>query len=151
MINNTEFTVRLQKMLTYYELSATAFAEKMGVGRSSISHIMSGRNNPSLEFVLHLLENFKEVSFEWLMYGRGNFPKLENASATLFDATKEKKEPITIEKKRVFDTQPDLFSNTPANSNQEKVENTSQKSSDNLITERIVIFYTNGTFKEYRN
>ena len=148
MINNKKFTIRLQEMLAFYDLSAASFAEKMGVGRSSISHIMSGRNNPSLEFVLHLLENFEEVSFEWLMYGKGNFPKSNNATTTLFDNPVEKKEKTNSEKNRVFDTQPDLFSNTPANSHQEKII---QNSQNNQNIERIVIFYSNGKFKEYTN
>ena len=151
MINNKEFTIRLQEMLTYYDLSAASFAEKMGVGRSSISHIMSGRNNPSLEFVLHLLENFEEVNFEWLMYGKGNFPKSKSTSTTLFNKPVENKEKTNTGKNRVFDTQPDLFSNTPANTDQEKTEENIAKLQSYLEIERIVIFYTNGIFKEYKN
>ena len=48
MINNTEFAKRLQKVIDYYGESGSSFAEKIGVQRSSISHILSGRNKPSL-------------------------------------------------------------------------------------------------------
>ena len=67
MINNEEFTKRLQKVIDFYGESASSFAEKIGVQRSSISHILSGRNKPSLDFVLKVLSAFPEVELYWLM------------------------------------------------------------------------------------
>ena len=54
MINTEEFTKRLQKVIDYYGETTSSFAEEIGVQRSSISHILSGRNKPSLEFVLKI-------------------------------------------------------------------------------------------------
>ncbi|MGB1270375.1 MAG: helix-turn-helix domain-containing protein, partial [Flavobacteriaceae bacterium] len=51
-MESLEFTNRLQKLLDYYDLSASGFATKIGVQRSSISHVLSGRNKPSLDFVM---------------------------------------------------------------------------------------------------
>ena len=65
MINNEEFTKRLQKVIDYYGETASSFAEKIGVQRSSISHILSGRNKPSLDFVLKVLSSFPEVELYW--------------------------------------------------------------------------------------
>lgn len=75
MSTNTAFTSRLQKLLDYYSLSASGFATKIGVQRSSISHILSGRNKPSLDFVMKVLHTFEEVTIEWLVDGKGEFPK----------------------------------------------------------------------------
>lgn len=50
-------------------LSAAAFAEKVGVQPSSISHILSGRNKPSLEFIQKILTQFPNVSADWLITG----------------------------------------------------------------------------------
>ena len=80
MINNTEFAKRLQKVIDYYGESASSFAEKIGVQRSSISHILSGRNKPSLEFVLKVLSSFPEVELYWLLNGKGNFPAEKNST-----------------------------------------------------------------------
>ena len=74
MINNEDFTKRLKKVIDYYGESASSFSEKIGVQRSSISHILSGRNKPSLEFVLKVLSSFPEVELYWLMNGKGVFP-----------------------------------------------------------------------------
>ena len=74
MINTEDFIKRLQKVIDYYGESASSFAEKIGVQRSSISHILSRRNKPSLDFVLKVLSSFPEVELYWLMNGKGHFP-----------------------------------------------------------------------------
>ena len=74
MINNEAFAKRLQKVIEFYGETASSFAEKIGVQRSSISHILSGRNKPSLEFVLKVLSSFPEVELYWLLNGKGHFP-----------------------------------------------------------------------------
>ena len=58
MVNVDQFAERLKIVMNEYELSAALFAEKINVQRSSISHILSGRNKPSLEFVLKVLKVF---------------------------------------------------------------------------------------------
>ena len=74
MINNEAFIERLGKILEHYELTATALADSLGVQRSGISHILSGRNKPSLEFVMKLVHAYPEVSLYWLLEGQGDFP-----------------------------------------------------------------------------
>ncbi len=74
MVNQEDFTKRLRKLLRYYDLSASAFADRIGVQRSSISHLLTGRNKPSLEFVLKVNDTFPEVDLYWLLKGEGTFP-----------------------------------------------------------------------------
>lgn len=74
MVNTTFFKERLEHILAYYELSASAFADAIGVQRSSISHLLSGRNKPSLDFVLKVVKAFPEVNLYWLLNGKGVFP-----------------------------------------------------------------------------
>lgn len=74
MINSEDFTNRLKKMMEHHQLSASTFADKVGVQRSSISHILSGRNKPSLDFVLKVTSEFKDVDIHWLLNGIGVFP-----------------------------------------------------------------------------
>lgn len=80
MINNVDFSQRLQKVMDYHGENNTGFADKIGVQRSSISHIISGRNKPSLEFVLKVLKAFPEVDLYWLLNGKGSFPKDETTT-----------------------------------------------------------------------
>jgi len=127
MINNEEFVKRLQKVIDFYGETASSFAEKIGVQRSSISHILSGRNKPSLDFVLKVLSSFPEVELYWLMNGKGQFPSQKNKTET---------RPISEDKELPIKNKPDI----------------SQISeSDDKTIERIVIFYKDGTFKNFEH
>lgn len=132
MLNQDEFIDRLHKLFNQYGLSAATFADEIKVQRSSISHLLSGRNKPSLEFVLKITATYKEVTLDWLVHGKGSFPKKENTPSnnnTLFSGIEEKK--INITSKPQLDKNEDIKKTTPSE------------------IERIVIFYRNGTFKEY--
>jgi transcriptional regulator with XRE-family HTH domain len=90
MVNIEVFTSRLKKILEYHQLTASQFADQIGVQRSSISHILSGRNKPSLDFVLKVTDKFSEVDIYWLLNGKGSFPKDENVSYPTPRATDKK-------------------------------------------------------------
>jgi transcriptional regulator with XRE-family HTH domain len=126
MINAEEFTKRLQKVMDYYEETASSFAVKIDVQRSSISHILSGRNKPSLDFVMKVLHAYPEVELYWLINGKGNFPNQKKIEPLLQKATLEKSE---------------TFIPSPQ----------ATKDSENSKIERIVIFYKDGSFKSYEN
>lgn len=82
MLNNTEIVHRIQKIMNENELSASSFADRIGVQRSSISHILSGRNKPSLDFLAKIEDNFEEVSFSWLLKGDGNSGNISHTTPT---------------------------------------------------------------------
>jgi len=63
------FKDRLKEILDKEDLSASKFAEKIGIQRSSVSHILSGRNKPSLDFVIKVNNAFDDVSLDWLIKG----------------------------------------------------------------------------------
>ncbi len=73
MLNTEDFIGRLEYLMKHYDLSASSFADKIGVQRSGISHLLSGRNKPSLDFVLKIEEEFPEVNLYWLLKGSGLF------------------------------------------------------------------------------
>jgi transcriptional regulator with XRE-family HTH domain len=139
MINTTDFTKRLKKVIDYYDLSASAFADQLGVQRSSISHILSGRNKPSLEFVMKILSNFPEVELYWLLNGKGSFPATDENKIAVASA------PISKPKTEETPVQQSL-------SLEEKVVSTipSQTTSSEKTIDKIVIFYTDGTFEAYQ-
>jgi plasmid maintenance system antidote protein VapI len=75
MVNTEEFIKRLEIILDYYGLNASAFADKIGVQRSSLSHL-SGRNKPSLDFILKIVDVFPDVDLYWILNGKGVFLKI---------------------------------------------------------------------------
>ena len=122
MINSDAFAKRLQKVINYYGESGASFAEKIGVQRSSISHLLSGRNKPSLEFILKILSFYPEVELYWLINGKGEFPSLKT--------TKE--------------------INTETSVSNSKVKILEDVKATKEI-DRIVIFYSDGSFKSFQN
>ena len=64
------FTIRLLEILKNNSLSASQFAEKIGVQRSSVSHVLSGRNKPSLDFIIKISNAFTDISLNWLINGK---------------------------------------------------------------------------------
>lgn len=62
---------RIQAFLQNENKSYAQFADEIGVQASGISHILSGRNNPSLDFVIKMLHRYSSLSAEWLLFGRG--------------------------------------------------------------------------------
>ena len=86
MVNILDFTNRLKKILNYHQLTASLFADKIGVQRSSISHILSGRNKPSLDFILKVTNTFTDVDIYWLLNGKGIFPKEQVPTNKIFSA-----------------------------------------------------------------
>lgn len=149
MVNTEDFVKRLETILDYYSLNASSFADKIGVQRSSLSHLMSGRNKPSLDFILKITEVFPEVDLYWLLNGKGSFPKSiqekEMVSADKFSSTP------TLQKN--IETVENLFSEeekSPNIKNEPEVFPI-QKMNEAEINEveKIVVFYTNGTFSEY--
>ncbi|WP_310991852.1 helix-turn-helix domain-containing protein [Aequorivita marina] len=139
MINSANFVKRLEKILEFYQLSATAFATEVDFNRSTISHLLSGRNKPSLEFVIKLLEKFPEVEMDWLLFGKGSFPKTKER--------KHEKPTLPQKPKSNVEKPSDLFS----------AENLSEESSVNeniqagRPVQKIVIFYKDGGFNIYEN
>ncbi|GIM60757.1 transcriptional regulator [Capnocytophaga canis] len=79
MINTPDFVKRLQEVMEHYDLNASSLADILDIQRSSISHLLSERNKPSLEFIMKLIEQFPEVNFHWITQGKGNFPSKENS------------------------------------------------------------------------
>ena len=63
-------TERLKKIMEDNALSSSQMANRIGVQRSAISHILSGRNKPSLDFILKVLDSFPDISSEWLLRGQ---------------------------------------------------------------------------------
>ncbi len=123
MINNAEFADRLRMIMDYYQLSASGLADRIQVQRSSISHLLSGRNRPSLDFVMRIVKEFDEVELYWLLNGKGSFPINSEVQVSEQASAEVQEETIPTP-------------STPTGRIQKEIE-------------RIVVFYTDGSFKAY--
>lgn len=133
---------RLQQFLTLEQLSPARLSEIIGIQRSGLSHILSGRNKPGFEFIQKLLQKFPSLNAEWLITGKGKMYK-------------EQSSPF-LEKKDVLNA-PQISDYTLFNSDVRKSE-----PAENLIKEipltddgkkrilkKMVFVYSDNTFSEY--
>ncbi len=67
--------------MEHYGVSPSLFADKIGVQRSSVSHILNGRNRPSLDFIMKVIQTFPEVNIYWLLNGKGSLLLTDETSS----------------------------------------------------------------------
>jgi transcriptional regulator with XRE-family HTH domain len=128
---------RLLKIIKQNNLTSSRFADELGVERSGISHILSGRNQPSYDFLVKLMKLYPEINPDWLILGNG----------TMFRTPVTEKESI----------EPELFDQIPQKKIKKEPVELSAIHDDNEISkvtnvtmiQQIVIFYRDGTFKPY--
>lgn len=131
---------RILEFLKRENKSSAQLAEEIGVQPSGISHILSGRNNPSLDFILKMLEKYKYISTDWLLFGKGDMYK-EAEMRNLFE----------INSVPVLNASDNLKVSSETPVNQTATDNF--KEPDQEISgrevEKIVWFYDDKSFVEY--
>jgi len=159
---------RIQRIIARENLTASKFADLIGVQRSSISHILSGRNNPGLDFLNKILQHFPHISGDWLITGQGSMVKLGGGNTpkmpTLFDKKSESanSEPqsatITTEtiKGESLPLLPksDLSTSPTINDSPQQQEDIAPKmmpitAKHEASVDRIIVFYADKTFDTY--
>lgn len=135
---------RIISFLRAENKSSAQFAEEIGVQPSGISHILSGRNKPSLDFIIKMLEKYTFLSTDWLLFGKGQMYK-DPKMGDLFDI------PLSVDdlgKKRDKlendDPVPYGKSRTAAEKNESLPQN-----DDSFRIKKIICLYTDNSFDEY--
>lgn len=163
VIQYTDMKDRIIRFLSSENKTSAQFAEEIGVQPSGVSHILSGRNNPSLDFVLKMLKKYTYLSPEWLLFGKE--PMFRSvAQPTLFDNMFGSPADISDEITGVVDSpsvsdhqdlQTDEYSGE-SSGNSSVTETSpagtviSPQTADRKIPERIVFFYSDRSFEEYK-
>lgn len=85
---------RIASIMQKEGLTNAEFAEKIGISTSSLSHIFSGRNKPSLEVVMRIHKAYPNININWLLYGEGEMeeeiPSVSDIAFTLQDDENQK-------------------------------------------------------------
>jgi transcriptional regulator with XRE-family HTH domain len=122
---------RLKELMTQLSISAAELADKIGVQRSSISHILNGRNLPSSQFIEKLLNSYPEMDARWLITGKGGIFRS--------DIISKPGEPVKA----------DII-----HSEEIKPAKTSQSENSSVVNrgkkiEKVLFFYQDRSFSEY--
>jgi len=162
---------RITQFLSGEGISPAEFADKIGVQRSSVSHVLNGRNYPSASFIQKMLGSYKTLNPRWLLLGEGmmmdnksfsekpttlfQFPPEAEAAKTPVQSIKEEAPPV----KEIYNQLSDNLKDKQILSvdlNPVKELNLAQTMSDlanatidNKEVERIVLFFNDKTFKAY--
>lgn len=131
-----ELVDRFRYIMKLNQLSASAFADEIGVQRSSVSHVLSGRNKPSLEFIQKILKAYPKVDANWLINGTTKVEQSKPTGEIDFSESAKQTEPTSaIENKKESTENED--DSVPAKTSERKVE-------------RVVIFYSDQTFETFQ-
>ncbi len=142
---------RLQKLLDSEQLTPAKFAEILGVQRSAISHIITGRNNPSFDLISKIISKFPALNSDWLITGKGNMYKTI-VQGSLFDFDTPKKEELldkTNSAKPAEQLLNTIVKNDAENPKNTQVTSVNSQTSTPRMVKRIVVFYTDNTFEEF--
>ncbi len=160
---------RIEHIMRSKNLTATQLADLLNVQRSGISHIISGRNKPSLDFIMKLKETFPEFNLDWLIFGKGpmtgsSFESKKPREMDLFvdedpenSITKEKgsenQAPYNLKENPDQAVQPDLKNkenNDFSEQKQKKEAPFIEEASDRIVQseyKQLIIIYSDDTFK----
>ncbi|HCC69807.1 MAG TPA: hypothetical protein DEQ09_01435 [Bacteroidales bacterium] len=142
---------RIRIFLDKENKTSSQFAGEIGIQPSGVSHVLSGRNKPSLDFVIKMLNKYNDINTDWLLFGKGEMYRNEEYNSLFADKkndTNDIEDHKIIESGKLFDIPGDIKSGEQ-NTISEHENNDSDTSMNKPLSERIIIFYPDGTYNEY--
>jgi transcriptional regulator with XRE-family HTH domain len=143
---------RIQKLISEEKITAAEFADKIGVQRSNVSHILNGRNNPGFSFIQKILESFPAINPRWLITGVGNMYGVkenyyENSTKPKDFDSIQKSEQRELNQKTDFVVNSfDISEKPPKNINIEKLKGNESESKKVI---KVLFFYADHTFEDF--
>lgn len=140
MENTVEMKDRIAHIIRAKNLTAAEFAMKLGIQPSNISHLLAGRNNPSLDFVKKLKETFPEYCLEWIIFGKGPITVSEPfvGSVQTISDTKPVLQDESVEKNKAQE-----FVDLPL----DRKQSDEAVSISDAVLKKIVLVYSDNTFE----
>ena len=142
----TDVRERIKRILRAKNINATQLAERMGIAPAVLSHVMSGRNEPSSSFFIKLKKLFPEYNLEWLMLGTlpitssGRYHETSNIEYQKM--VSEKSETTPVAKTNLFDGKSDGMESADDNSLSEIL------SGKRVV--KLIVVYSDNTFDELK-
>ncbi len=139
---------RIRKLLDSEQMNPSQFADEIKLQRSSLSHVLSGRNKPSLDFVMKIKQRFSKVNLGWLLFGdEPMFLDMQNQ----FDIPKNPDNIENFEQSISFGTkyQDGLPEDSKESQGESKLVQDLNLLQSSGKAEKVMIFFNDGTFEEY--
>lgn len=140
---------RIKQIMSMEQLSSAQFADEIDIQRSSLSHVLSGRNKPSLDFVMKIKKSFDRISLDWLIFGTGNMFVDEAMPIGVENLTEHST--VNQEDEQFLKFEPEI-TNEQSDPKIASISKIEEEAPSNYYrkSNRIIIFYPNGTFEEFK-
>ena len=145
---------RIEKVMESEGLNATQFASEIGIKSPTLSHILNGRNNPSLDVLKRILDRYRTISSDWLILGVGPMYRgiKQSQTLSLFDVNEE-----NISKSTSYVDNNAQNSGSEKNTKEEKADKISDEVINPTINsqiysklvKKIIVYYDDNTFHEF--
>jgi transcriptional regulator with XRE-family HTH domain len=152
---------RLKQFLAAENISQSQFADTIRVVRASVSHVLSGRNNPSYEFIRAIMLSYPHLNMEWLLVGKGKMYKdmaptlpVSEPTPTLSDLlfgdedAAVPSDEVSVPESQNYMPIPDFEVNTQTSSDMNTSKEQTQVSVKQRKVSKIIVMYDDGTFQE---
>lgn len=142
---------RLKQFLAAENITQAQFADNINVVRASVSHVLSGRNNPGFDFIKAMMEKYPRLNIEWLIFGKGKMykdlesPKIEAPEDGQLFPVFEPEAPARITDNDIMDILPD---SEPLSSEINYLDSISQSIVKQRKVTKIIILFDDGSFQE---
>ena len=146
---------KIKQILIDKSLSPSVFADEIGVQRSSISHILSGRNRPSFDIIQKVIRRFPDLGYDWIMEEDSQENHYTAKQTMPIRSVRETSQPGSLRTNSAANQQRTQSANSTIPTTSEtgmaaiSSESPVAVSSAEKTVERILIFYKDGTFREY--
>ncbi len=149
--NNPKMKDRIEAIMRREHLTPSSFAESIEIQRSTLTHILRGRNNPSLDVVMKIHQRYKYINLDWLLYGTGEMVHQDKISddlqRSLFDENVVNPPIATANSEYRKEIVPKVIENAPKEVVKEEVRYIERP--PRKITE-IRIFFDDNTFEIFK-
>ncbi|MFD2999179.1 helix-turn-helix transcriptional regulator [Pontibacter toksunensis] len=134
---------RIRQLMEYKGFTSTQLADYIEVPRATVSHILSGRNKPSLDVMLKIISCYREVAVDWLLFGEGEMLK------RLASAAKPEKAVVSADEVVSQPQNESQKESPPPEKVQESPTVVKRAAAEGKAIEQVMIFYTDKTFTAY--
>lgn len=139
---------KIKQILVDKNISPSHFADEIGIQRSSISHIIAGRNKPSLDIVQKIIKRFPDLGINWILEDEdlpesiSEIKPFKADNYTMFNGQKSGIASLSESRRNNLPNQTTAHENLRS----EKITPAVEEKK----VERILIFYSDGTFQEFK-
>ena len=147
---------RIKQIIDKEKLSSTQFATEIGVQRSALSHVLSGRNKPSLDFMMKIKSRYPDINLDWLMLGKGKMIGVAEVKDTLKSPVIKKDQYKETQKETPFRVKQDEIDEIIEErkikvdkKGKQPIETEVLREDDSGLPKKIILLYPDDTYETY--